>query len=565
MQRQRHFLLLLATILLSVFFLNNTFGQQKQKQAFTPSQEHIDITNTHIPDSVLIKVSKYWDDHNNNDGFRPSSITVNLLANGDSVDTRTITGEGHEWETSFGKWPVKSNGDSIEYSLAEVWVPGYQAPSVVHLNTATEGVYKLQITNVHKLDSINLKVVKVWNDFGNSNGRNDVHLQLYRCYDNTAFNPDYIDAQWIAVGDPKTLGSDVDTIPVTWNRMPQFYKGKTVRYAVKELDSPDGYSAFYTFGGELRETNDYTDTIFNSRISPINITVEKVWNDFNNALNTRPEQIIVHLMANSTDTAQTTTLTANNGWSFTFQNLPDISPSGLIDYSIVEENIPHYEGNSLGDKTKGFTILNTLVSYGEDSDCTNSVSRDQLSECPDIDCTPVTDNGITYNVVKIDGFCWMAENLRKQTPDAMVYQSVLTPNTEENLATYGYLYTWHDAVGGTNTPERVNGYIKGICPNGWHLPTEAEISVLTTNTMSELSNDSLWVKAFGTNSTGFNALPAGIYNATANRFEGIRSEAVFMGDTQNTSFRFEHSCCRITNNVNIQNNGASIRCVKDCQ
>ncbi|MBQ1780267.1 MAG: hypothetical protein II001_02410, partial [Bacteroidales bacterium] len=149
---------------------------------------------------------------------------------------------------------------------------------------------------------------------------------------------------------------------------------------------------------------------------------------------------------------------------------------------------------------------------------------------------------------------------------AMMYQSVVAPNADANFATYGYLYTWNEAAGGTDTPERDNdGYVRGICPNGWHLPTEAEINVLRTHTAEALSSDSLWVTEFGTNTVGYNALPAGNFNFAANRFEGLGTETIFMGDTQATAFHFSYFCCKITANVNIYKNGASVRCVKDCE
>ena len=260
-------------------------------------------------------------------------------------------------------------------------------------------------------------------------------------------------------------------------------------------------------------------------------------------------------------------LSANNNWSYTFVNMPAVYPrTGYVEYTVVEDTVPHYSTTYMEGTDGELVVRNTLTSFGEDTECTISVDRSQLSECPAIDCTPVTDaDGITYDVVKIDGYCWMAENLRTQSPNAMMYQSVVRPDSDANFATYGYLYTWHDAAGSTDDPERIDGYVRGICPNGWHLPTEKEINVLLTHSAQEHSSDSLWVTPFGTNSTGFNALPAGTYNFAANRFEGLGTETMFMGDSQATAFHFSYHCCKITNGVNIYNNGASVRCVKDCE
>jgi len=307
----------------------------------------------------------------------------------------------------------------------------------------------------------------------------------------------------------------------------------------------------------------------NARIARVSVSVEKHWNDLDNALDTRPESITVTLMANGVATDSTALLNEDNGWTYTFENLKAaITPIGLIEYSVQEAGVPqHYTAAYSGNMADGFRITNTLANYGEDTECTISVDISQLSECPDIDCSPVTDDdGNIYQTVKIDGYCWMAENLRTQTPNAMIYKSTVSPDEQANLATYGYLYTWHDAAGGIDSPVRdENGYVRGICPNGWHLPTEKEINVLRTHTAEALSSDNLWVTPFGNNSTGFNALPAGTFNYAADRFQGLHTETMFMGDTQATAFHFGYFCCKITANVNIYNNGASVRCVKDCE
>ena len=306
----------------------------------------------------------------------------------------------------------------------------------------------------------------------------------------------------------------------------------------------------------------------NGRIARVSVSVEKNWDDWDNALDTRPESITVTLLANGVATDSTAVLNEHNEWKYTFENLKASNPAvGLIEYSVQEAGVPqHYTAAYSGNMADGFMITNSLANYGEDTECTISVDISQLSECPDIDCSPVTDDdGNIYQTVKIDGYCWMAENLRTQTPNAMIYKSTVSPDEQANLATYGYLYTWNDAAGADEPVRDENGYVKGICPNGWHLPTEKEINVLRTHTAEALSSDNLWVTPFGNNSTGFNALPAGTFNYAADRFQGLHTEAMFMGDTQASAFHFGYFCCKITANVNIYNNGASVRCVKDCE
>ena len=55
------------------------------------------ITNTRIPEVVEVIGKKTWEDSNNEEGKRPTSITIRLLANGVEKDVKTVT-EADEWK-----------------------------------------------------------------------------------------------------------------------------------------------------------------------------------------------------------------------------------------------------------------------------------------------------------------------------------------------------------------------------------------------------------------------------------------------------------------------------------
>ena len=59
-------------------------------EGYTSQLEGTNLTNTYTPATVSIEGSKTWKDDNNRDGLRPSQITVNLLANGEKVDSATV-------------------------------------------------------------------------------------------------------------------------------------------------------------------------------------------------------------------------------------------------------------------------------------------------------------------------------------------------------------------------------------------------------------------------------------------------------------------------------------------
>lgn len=82
------------------------------------------ITNTHTPATVDVSGTKTWDDDNDKDGKRPDSIKVNLLADGDVIDSVTVKAADN-WAYSFANLPKYANGKEIVYTISEDEVEGY--------------------------------------------------------------------------------------------------------------------------------------------------------------------------------------------------------------------------------------------------------------------------------------------------------------------------------------------------------------------------------------------------------------------------------------------------------
>ena len=140
----------------------------------------------------------------------------------------------------------------------------------------------------------------------------------------------------------------------------------------------------------------------------------------------------------------------------------------------------------------------------------------------------------TYNTILIGTQCWFAQNLNigtkingsgEQTNNSLI-EKYCYNDLESNCDGYGGLYQWAEMVqylnGATNTTSWSpvpTGNVQGICPTGWHLPTDAELSTLTTflggvniagGKMKE-AGYSHWSSpnTGATNSSGFTGLPGG--------------------------------------------------------
>ena len=104
---------------------------------YTSTVDGYNVTNNHTPATVKVSGTKTWNDNNNQDGIRPSSITVNLLANGRQVASKTVSASDN-WQYSFDNLAAYANGQKITYTVTENAVAGY---------TSTVDGYN--ITNTH--------------------------------------------------------------------------------------------------------------------------------------------------------------------------------------------------------------------------------------------------------------------------------------------------------------------------------------------------------------------------------------------------------------------------------
>lgn len=94
---------------------------------------------------------------------------------------------------------------------------------------------------------------------------------------------------------------------------------------------------------------------------PIDIPVEKLWEDKDNALGKRPESITVKLYADGEE-IESLELSPTNNWKDIFKGLPVLDEDGKeITYTIKEDPVPGYSSNITWDTENGFKITNSLV------------------------------------------------------------------------------------------------------------------------------------------------------------------------------------------------------------
>ena len=282
------------------------------------------LTNTYAPEKVSITGIKTWNDANNQDGKRPTSIKISLFANGNVVKSLDVTAATN-WTYSFTDLPKYEAGTEIKYTVGEEAVADYE--------TKVEGY---NITNTHKPETLDITGTKTWNDSNNQDGK----------------RPKSITVNLLANGiitDTKTVTAD-DNWTYSFTDLPKYANGQEITYTVSELTVP-GYTT--TIDDNYNITNSYTP-------GETSASVTKIWDDADNQDGIRPESITVALLANGTPTNKTVTLTAANNWTQTITGLPEKADGEYITYTWTEVNVP--EGYSLTGTSKNekvTTLTNT--------------------------------------------------------------------------------------------------------------------------------------------------------------------------------------------------------------
>lgn len=205
-----------------------------------------------------------------------------------------------------------------------------------------------------------------------------------------------------------------------------------------------------------------------------------------------------------------------------------------------------------------------------------------------------------YKTVQIGPQCWMQENLRtthyadgkeiklgKEKNNTIAYRYA-PADTLKLVEKYGFLYNWNAAMNGSKSSSSNPSGVQGICPDGWHLPSLAEWQQLTdyvaqqpqyrldgdkNNTDKALSFTTEWkstsyiYEAIKSDhaSTGFNALPAGLYEGF---YDGYGEDAYFWSATTQSKnltyfFAIGNSAQANYHYYYYNGNGYSVRCIKD--
>ncbi len=360
-----------------------TEGEKKVtgKIKLTNSNYYVEMKNAY--DLTELPIEKIWDDNDDQDGIRPDSITVNLLADGEieqenvvlnPTDNEDVTiDEDGNWHYTFTDLTrfkeVEVDGkityEEIEYTVEEVLddvVTGTDGTGTYSTSVNDEGNV---ITNKHTPEVTSATVIKVWDD-------NE---------DNDGMRPEVLVVSFDADNSVHTLSAD-NNWSVTIPNLPKYENGEEIQYTWSEVSVPDGY--------ELtgNETENNVTTLTNKHTPETTTsTVIKVWDDDEDNDGMRPESLDVVLKDGNTTVAEETLNDAND-WTATVTGLPKYRDGEEIVYVWSEVSVPdgytqldpEVDGTTttLTNKHENETTESTVIKVWDDDEDNDGMRPDDL-------------------------------------------------------------------------------------------------------------------------------------------------------------------------------------------
>ena len=211
--------------------------------------------------------------------------------------------------------------------------------------------------------------------------------------------------------------------------------------------------------------------------------------------------------------------------------------------------------------------------------------------CPGIET--INHGGQVYNTIQIRGQCWLKENLNignmiageANMQNDGIIEKYCYNNDETNCTEYGGFYQWNEMMDYNITPGS-----QGICPDGWHIPTDGDWKILEGSVDSEygignpmwdqggylgfdvgtkLKSTTGWINyGNGTDDFGFTSLPAG-YRYIGGGYTNIEYISYTWSSTKDSYYDIPYfrsllnTFYTVYRNYINQDHGLSVRCIKD--
>ena len=281
--------------------------RQAESEQGEPVENSFVVTNSHEPELIEVSVTKLWDDAEDQDGIRPDTLYLTLLADGEEVGEYLLSAD--DWTVTVDELPRFDQGKEIVYTWDEKDVPeGYELT-----DNTTEG-YITTVTNKHEPETTEVGVKKVWDDNDDFHAKRPESIVMIL----------YADGETVTSVTLNEQNSWTQTVSGLMVNKPG-EQGKKIAYTWDEANVPEGYQKT---GIELDEETAVT-TITNTYLTG----VLEITKSFEGYPEDAPlEDLSFTITGPNWEEPQTVTYADFNGGKYT---IDDLVPG---QYTVVETN-----------------------------------------------------------------------------------------------------------------------------------------------------------------------------------------------------------------------------------
>ena len=279
-----------------------------------------------IPNKTSVKVTKVWEDKNDQDGKRPDSVTIKLFADGKEIGKTLILKKANNWTGSFIDLDEYKGGKKIVYTIKEETVGNGYITEII--GEAEKG---FKVINTRQTEKTSVEGKKIWNDKENQDGKRPTEITI-----NLLKNGTKIDSKKV---------TKIDGWKWKFENLDKYEGGKEVTYTITE-EKVTGYET--VISGTAKSGYTITNTI----AGKVSIAVRKEW------VGKEGNSATIRLIANGKEILSTTLDSAHN-WRHTFAGLEKYKDGVEIKYEIKEDAIANYESEITGNVANGFVVKNT--------------------------------------------------------------------------------------------------------------------------------------------------------------------------------------------------------------
>lgn len=306
--------------------------------ACTSTADGLVLKFTHKTETVDVTLTTKWNDKENQDGNRPSSYSVQLMADGVKVGDLITLNAGNEFSktwTGLQKNRTGKVGEAIVYT-AEVTVPN---PDLYETSVSGDAATGLVVTNTYVPATVEIPVSVKWDDAENQDGvrLDSVEAELY--------------ADGEATGNKVTLNAE-NSWTAKFAQVDVKKDGTRIKYEVKSTEK-EGYTV--SVSGNILDEEGLT---LNYKHVPatVNISAKAAWNDAKNQDGIRPTDTLVQLYADGEVLGDKAVLESGKSWTKTWAELPKYKAGKEIAYKVVASAVSGYSVKVSGDVEKGYTV-----------------------------------------------------------------------------------------------------------------------------------------------------------------------------------------------------------------